>query len=317
MGVHGGLMNQEMISALSGLRQLGLGDLQAYKDAITQVNRICWQQYFPFLYFRYVMSRSEDLLITEVDGSVCIFYKLNHDNKTPKLYLFFLPIPMNEHALNLCLERVRAFNNSKRAVIYWVDEEEIGKLENLEGDMRAIPLEKEYIYDPKIYRSLSGGEKREMRKNLNKVSARGDVEVRAFEEGDIKDCIALMDEWAVIQQDKYEGQVSPRGYAKRCVRSSTLFDKKDLFGQVVLVGGKIRSVGFAGEIRTGLANLFVTYSDHNIHGLSRFQIYTLMLELAGYDLVNYGPASTPSLKYAKESLCPVSKNGLYRVHVTK
>ena len=310
-------MNKELTSALSGLRQLGMGDLQAYKEAIARVNRICWQQYFPFLYFRYVMSRREDLLITEVNGSVCIFYKQNQLNKEPKLYLFFLPIPMNEQALNFCLERVRSFNNSKRAVIWWVDEEDIGKLEYMGSDFRAIPLEREYIYDPQIYRSLSGGEKHQLRKSLNRIKARNDVEVRAFEEGDIKDCIALMDEWAVIQEDKYDGKVSPRDYAKTCVRSSTFFDKKDLFGQVVLVEGIIRSVGFAGEIRTGLANLFITYSDHNINGLNKFLIYHLMLELEGYDLVNSAYATTPGLKYAKESLCPVSTHGMYRVHVTQ
>jgi hypothetical protein len=278
--ISGGFMKQELTGALSGLRRLELVDLQLYKDALNQVNRICWHQYFPYLYFRY-----EDLLI--------------------------------EHALNLCLERVRAYKNSKKAVIYRVDEKDIGKLENLEADVRTIPLEKDYIYDPKIYRSLAGGEKYVLRRNLKKIMARDDVEVRAFEEGDIKDCLALMNEWAVTQEDKYDGHVAPRGFAKRCVRHSTLFDKKDLFGQVVLVGGKIRSVGFAGEIRTGLANLFITYSDHNISGLSRFQVYHLLLELEGYDLANYAYATTPGLIYAKESLCPVSKHAMYRVHVIK
>jgi hypothetical protein len=305
-------MDHEFTGALSGLRRLDLDDLKSYKDALNQVHRICWHQYFPYLYFRY-----RDLLISEVDGSVCIFYKLSQNNEAPKLCLYFLPMPMNEHVLNICLERVRTFNNSKRAVIYRVDEEDIGKIENLEADVHATPLWKEYIYDPKIYRSLSGGEKHRLRKSLNRIRARGDVEVRAFEEGDIKDCIALMDEWAVIQQDKYVGRVSPAGFARRCVRSSTLFEKKDLFGLVVLVGGKIRSVGFAGEIRTGLANLFITYSDHNINDLNRFQIYHLLLELEGYELVNSAYATTPGLEYAKESLCPVSKHGIYRVQVTK
>jgi len=59
---------------------------------------------------------------------------------------------------------VREFNKSKKAVIYWVDEEDIGKLSNLGGDVRAVPLEREYIYDPRIYRSLSGKEKHHIRK---------------------------------------------------------------------------------------------------------------------------------------------------------
>jgi hypothetical protein len=310
-------MDQEFTGALSGLRRLELGDLQTYKKALNQSNRICWQQYFPFLYFRYVLSRKDNLLISEMDGSVCIFLLTESTNGEPRLYLFFLPMPVNEHALHLSLERVREFNKSKKAVIYWVDEEDIGKLENLGGDVRAVPLDREYIYDPRSYLSLSGGEKHHIRKSLNRMRSMGDVEVRDFAEGDIDDCIALMDQWAVSQKDKYDGQVSPRGYAKRCVRLSARFDKKDLFGKVVLVGGKIRSVGFAGEIRKGLANLFVAYSDHHIKELSRFQIYQLLLELEDCELANSAYATTPGLKYAKESLCPVLKHRMFRVHAIK
>jgi hypothetical protein len=263
-----------------------------------------------------VLSRKDNLLISEVDGSVCIFLLTTSINGAPRLYLFFLPMPMNAQALQLGLERVREFNQSKKAVIYWVDEEDIGIIENLKADTRAKLLEREYIYDPRSYRSLAGGEKHHIRKSLNRMRARDDVEVRDFEERDIEECIVLMDEWAVSQQGKYDGQVSPRGYAKRCVRWSARFDKKDLFGKVVLIGGKIRSVGFAGEIRTGLANLFVAYSDHHIKELNRFQIYHLLLELEGCGLANSAYATTPGLKYAKESLCPVFKHGMFRVRVT-
>ena len=126
-------MDQEFTGALSGLRRLELGDLKSYKDALNQVNRICWQQYFPFLYFRYVLSRKDEMLISKVNGSVCIFLQTKSINGAPRLYLFFLPIPMNDQALELCLERVREFNKSKKAVIYWVDEEDLGKDRELEG----------------------------------------------------------------------------------------------------------------------------------------------------------------------------------------
>lgn len=303
-------MKQELTGALSGLRKLDLSDIKLYKDALNQAKRICWQQYFPFLHFRH-----NDLLISDENGSICIFFMLTRQDRAPKLYLYFLPMPMNEHALKLCLERVRDFNNNKRAEIYWVDEEDIGMLQYLEPNSRAIPLASEYIYDPKTYLSLSGRRKHEIRQDIKRIMDRGDVEVRPFEEGDINDCLTLMNEWAVIQQDKYDGRVLPRGYARRCVRFSTLFDKKDLFGQVILVEGKIRAVGFAGEIRTGLANLFITYSDHNINGLNRFLNYHLLLKLDSYDLVNSAYATTPGLQYAKESLCPVFKHGMYRVHM--
>ena len=304
-------MAEGFTGALSGLRPLALSDLQRYKDALNQANRICWQQYFPYLHFRYA-----DLLFTEIDGSFCLFHELPRVDRPPKLCLYFLPIPMNPHALKLCLERVRAFNNQKRAEICWVDEEDIGMLQKLEAQLQVIAKEEEYVYDPKAYRSLSGSRKYEIRQDVKRIMKRGDVEVRPFEKSDIQDCISLMDEWAVLQQDKYDGRVSPRGFARRCVRQSTLFDQKDLFGQVVLVEGKIRSVAFAGEIREGLASLFIGYSDHKINGLNRFQNYHLMLRLEAYDLVNSAYATTPGLKYAKESFCPILKHTLYRVHVT-
>lgn len=302
---------EECTGALSGLRSLALGDLRRYKDALNQAKRLCWQQYFPYLHFRYA-----DLLCTEIDGSFCLFYKLPRVDTTSRLYLYFLPIPMNPRALRLCLERVRTFNNHRRAGICWVDEEDLGMLQKLDARVQIIPLEKEYIYDPKTYRSLAGSRKYEIRQDVKRIMNRGDVEVRPFEKNDIQECIALMDEWAVIQRDKYDGRVSPRGFARRCVRQSTLFDQRDLFGQVILVGGKIRSVAFAGEIREGLASLFVGYSDHRINGLNRFQNYHLMLRLEAFDLVNSAYATTPGLKYAKESFCPILKHGLYRVHVT-
>jgi hypothetical protein len=305
-------MEKERTDVLHGLRPLQLSDLQRYKDALNQVKRMCWQQYFPYLYFRY-----EDLLISESEGSICLFYKLNRPDKTTKLYLYFLPMPANTVTLEQCLERVRNFNNNKRAEIYWVDEEDIALLKSLKDNVRAVPLASEYIYDPKTYRSLSGRKKHEIRHDIKRIMARGDVQVREFREKDIKDCIVLMDEWAVIQQDKYDGKVSPRGFAKRCVRHSTLFEKKDLFGQVVLLNGKICAVAFAGEIRKGLANFFIGYADHRINGLGRFQKYHLMLKLDEYDLVNSAYATTPGLQFAKESFCPIAKHGLYRVHVTK
>lgn len=308
-------MNQELTGALSGLRRLELADLNIYKNAINQTARMCWQQYFPFLYFYYVVNGNDNLLISEVDGSVCIFLLKRDEGGKPKLFLYFLPMPMNERVLKACLERVRDFNNARRAVIYWVDEEEIGVFEKLEGSARAILInDREYIYDPKIYHSLSGKGTRNLRRNLDKIFTRDDVEVRAFEERDIEDCLGLMDEWAVIQQDKYE-QIAYQRYTHNCVKSSGHFDKNELFGKVVLVGGKIRSFGFAGEIRAGLANLFISYSDHNIKGLNQFLTYRLMLDMESYDLVNSARADTPGLKFAKEALCPVATHGVSRVHV--
>jgi hypothetical protein len=307
------VVNLESTGALEGLRRLELGDLPAYKAALNQTNRTCWQQYFPFLYFYYVLDGSDELLISEVRGTICIF-RLSRKSGQPQLCLYFLPMPMDERVLQECLERVRVFNSSKGALIYWVDEKDIGLLGNLGASVRANPLEREYLYDPRVYRSLSGKKTRELRKNLDRVRDRNNVEVRAFGEADVEDCLALMDEWALIQQDKYE-RIAYQRYTRNCIKLHAHFSKQDLSGKVVLVEGKIRSFGFAGEIRAGLANLFITYSDHNIKGLNKFLIYNMMLDMQGYSLINSAKADTPGLRYAKESLFPVAMHGMYRAYV--
>lgn len=296
---------------MQGLRSLELSDLQLYKNALDQAGRLGWHQYFPYLHFRY-----GDLLIGEELGTVCIFRKVNRVNGTVKLQLYFLPMPMNEVVLNRCLERIRTFNRQKRAEICRVDEQDLENLAYFGDSLQSFPLEKEYVYSPRSYHSLAGPKNQKLRQDIKRITARNDVEVREFTEEDKKECITLMDEWAVMQQDKYPGQVSARGFARRCVRNSTLFGKRDVFGLVVLIAGRIRSVGFAGEIRQGLANLFITYSDHSYFGLNRFLFYQLMLRLDDYDLVNYAGASTPGLEFAKESLRPRIRHGMYRVIVS-
>ena len=62
----------------------------------------------------------------------------------------------------------------------------------------------EYIYDPKFYRTLAGQKARDLAHNLNRVKKRDDVEVRSYAVADETDCLALLDEWWEMQQDKYE-----------------------------------------------------------------------------------------------------------------
>lgn len=303
----------EQTGALSGLRRISRDDLVNYRQALDQTSRICWQQYFPFLYFYYGMSETQDLLIGEIDGSICTF-RLDRRGEKPQLCVYFLPMPMNDAVLRRCLERVREFNGSERVMIYWVDAEDIGLLSGLWQPLRVFPIAQEYLYDPKIYRALSGKKMRELRHNLNRIASRNDVEVRPYAPGDVAACEALLDEWTLQQRGKYD-HISYRRYTTNCLRHTDLFAPPDLFGKVVLIGGKLRSFGFAGEIRRGLANLFITYSDARINGLNRFLIRQFMLDLEACDLVNSAMADTPGLVAAKESLCPVAKHGMYRVHV--
>lgn len=296
-------------SVLSGLRSLSLGDLATYKAAINQSQRICWQHYFPFL-FLFSRKDHSEFLIAEEGGSVCIYW-LSQAESGPRLHLFLLPMPMNVAVLKSCLDRCRAFNRSKRASVRLVDAADVGVASSLEG-ASAAPVCSEYLYDPSFYRSLAGHKARNLAHNLNRVKKRDDVEVRYYASGDAPDCLALLDEWWGMQQGKYE-DIHYQRYTRACLKMATQFDRTDLFGKVILVGGKIRSFGFAGEIREGMSNLFITYSDHNIKGLNYFLYYQLLQDLQGYGLANASRADTPGGAFAKEALCPVSMHEVYKI----
>ncbi len=299
-------------SALFGLRSISLDDLTHYKAALNQSQRVCWQHFFPFLYLFSRRDHSE-FLISEESGSVCIYW-LSQEGAGPKLHLFLLPVPMNVAVLKNCLDRCRDFNHSKSATVRMVDEEDIGVVSSLEG-ASAVPVCSEYIYDPKFYRSLSGGKTRNLRHNLTRIETRGDVAVRPYEAADAADCLALLDKWWEMQKEKHE-IFNFRRYTMACLKNASQFDQTDLFGKVILVDGKIRSFGFAGEIRAGLGNLFITYSDHNVKGLNYFLNYQLLQDMEGYESANASRADTPGVKFAKEALCPVSMHEIYRIHQT-
>ncbi|MDP2829179.1 MAG: phosphatidylglycerol lysyltransferase domain-containing protein [Sulfuricellaceae bacterium] len=297
-------------SALSGLRSLSLDDLTRYKAVVNQSQRICWQHYFPFLFFASRKDNNE-FLISEESGSVCIYW-LRQEDVGPRLHLFLLPMPMNVAVLKSSLARCRDFNHSKRATVRLVDEEDIGVGASIEGASMVLMCS-EYLYDPKFYRSMSGGKTRELRHNLAKVSALGDVEVRPYAPEDAAACLILLDEWWELQKSKHEAFSYGR-YTKTCLKRAAEFDPSDLFGKVVLVNGNIRSFGFAGEMRKGLGNLFITYSDHTIKGLHHFLICRLLANMEGCELVNSSRADTAGVQHAKEALSPISMHQVYRIH---
>lgn len=297
-------------NALSGLRSLSLDDLARYKAVLNESRRICWQHYFPFLLLFSRKDHSE-FLIAEESGSICIYW-LSQEKTGPKLHLFLLPMPMDTAVLKACLDRCRDFNGSKGAVIRLVDEADIGVVSCLAGAKTLLKCS-EYLYDPRFYHSVPGGKKTvNLRYSIRQIEAMGDMEVRPYVEADAAACLALLDEWWELQKGKHECLHYAR-YTRACLKQAAEFDSRDLFGKVILLNGKVRSFGFAGEMREGLANLFVGYSDHTIKGLNYYMVYQLMRELDGCILANSGKADTPGVQFAKESLCPVSMHNVYRI----
>ena len=298
--------------AMSGLRRLSLDDLPRYKAAFGRERRNAWQHYFPFLYLFSVTGKSEYILISEEGGSLCI-YRRNITPGGPKLLLASLPMPMNLAVLEGCLARILEHNQGQAATINWVDEEDLGILNGL-GGITATPYEPDYLFAPEIYQNLNGGKTSNLRKNLSRFRAQNDFELRAYTQDDLADCLALLDEWAVLQKDKHDKILYQR-YTRDCLKFAGRFEGRDLFGKVVLIDGKTRSFGFGGEMRPGLGNLFLAYSDHRIKGLNYFLKTQLMLAMEDCVLVNDSRAGTPGLKYAKESLCPAAMHKVYRVKI--
>ncbi len=297
-------------NTLIGLRRLSMEDLSRYKAALEQSGGMSWPQYFPFLYLYEATAKTEEFLIGEESGSLCI-YRRNLTAKGPMLYLAFLPMPMNMAVLESCLARIREHNNSPDAMIYWVGEEELASISSLRNT-KATPLHQEYIYAPENFRSLRGNKKSNFRKNVSLIQMRDDVEWRPYTTDDLAECLMLMDEWAELQKEKHEKVLYQR-YSHNCLKFAHHFESRDLFGQVFLVGEKIRAFGFGGEMRPGIANVFVGYADHRITGLHQFMYYQLLLAMDGYELANAGHADTPGIQFAKDHMRPVSMHGIYRV----
>jgi hypothetical protein len=305
-------MNQKFAGALSGLRELKLRDLQAYKNALGQTNRLCWQQYFPFMYC-FSQNPTRKILIGEEDGSICVYLLMKEDGRY-KLFLYFLPMPMSISALRLAVQRAKDFNSSNNAVIFWVDAENLGIFDNIPSN-KIIPLDHEYLYSPCTFKSMEGSKFKNFRYNLSRIRARDDIEIRPYNIGDADACLRVISDWTDVQSSKYE-YIRGHDYTSECLWIAPQFNPRDLFGLVVLVDGEIRSFGFGGEMRPGLGNIFITKSDHRIKGINYFLRHHLVLAMDECEWVNDSTANGAGVQYAKESCCPVSMHSMFRVHLS-
>lgn len=253
------------------------------------------------------------ILIGEEDGSICVYLLMKEEGRF-KLFLYFLPMPMSTSALRLAVQRVKDFNFSKNAVIFWVDAENLGIFDSI-PTKKIITLDQEYIYSPATFKSMEGSKFKNFRYNLSRIRARDDIQIRPYNIDDADACLRVLSDWTELQSSKYEN-IRGHDYTQECLRLAPQFNSRDLFGLVVLVGGEIRSFGFGGEMRPGLGNIFITKSDHRIKGLNYFLRYHLVLTMDGCELVNDSTANGAGVQYAKESCCPVSMHSMFRIHLS-
>lgn len=299
-------------SALSELTLLDRHDLPRYKAAINQTRQTVWQSYFPFLYFL-GQSGNTTFLIGEDSGSICT-YRLRRQDDKSDLCLFMLPMPFQPAVLERCMQRVRQHNGQAKASIFRIDAEDLGLFKD-RPYTRIVSCPEEYIYAPAHYKDLSGGKNGNLRRNVNKFERRDDIEVADYRIDDQNECLAVIEQWNTMQQGKY-GKLLYQGYTINCLKQYEQFPRSDLFGKVIRIGGEIRSFGFAGEMRNGLGNLFITKSDLRINGLNKYLNYCLLQAMEHLELVNASNAGdTPGLVFAKQELGPVALHPLYQVYV--
>jgi len=296
--------------ALAGLRRLELADMPDYKRRLAdEPQRMAWQYYFPFLYLFSLTARSEAFLLAEDSGSLCV-YRHNWTSRGWRLHLAFLPMPMQMDVLKRCIERARDYNRGEGVSIHWVDAEDADLVRGLAGFTVQL-AQTDYIMSARRLDALEGHEFAKLRKNLARFQREVSHELRPYRQADEAGCLAVLDEWIHSQGEKYDRILYER-YTRDCLRHAHLFDQDDLAGQVVLVDGSIRSFGFAGAIRPGLANEFIAYSDNRIKGLNYFLKYKLFTSMARHDLVNSGRADSPGIEFAKDLYCPVRMHETFR-----
>ncbi len=292
---------QRDTTALAGLRPLTLDDLPRYRAAIDATQRTTWQHYFPFIYFL-GQTKGNQFLVGEDSGSFCL-YHLRKKQGEDQLALFLLPMPMQQDVLERCIERIKTFNCGSEASLFRVDAEDAAVLRD-RPHTRIVPCPEEYIYAPANYLDLSGNKKRNLRRAIQSIQQRNDLEVLDYQACHAAECRQVLDQWAAVQSEKYDG-VLYRGFTQGCLDQYEQFSRRDLFGKVIRLDGKICSFGFAGEMRQGMGNLFITYSDLRIEGLNKFLNYCLLRDMEHLAFANASHAGdTPGLAFAKQALGP-------------
>lgn len=301
----------DVSSVLGGLSRLELSDLGRYRQAIDQTQRTTWQHYFPFIYLL-GQSGHTQFLVEEDSGSFCIYRLQEHKGKQ-ELSLFLLPMPFQPAVLERCIERIKAFNRADRASLFRVDASDVEQFRTRKNT-RIASCPEEYVYAPANYLDLSGKAKKKLRHAININLKRDDLEVADYLPADADECKRLLEVWGRLQREKY-GKVLYSSFTLACLDQYDRFPRTDLFGKVVKLNGQICSFGFAGEMRRGMGNLFIGYSDLRVPGLNRFSIYCRLREMEHLDFANASHAGdAPGLAVAKQALVPAFMHRPYQVY---
>jgi hypothetical protein len=289
--------------ALAGLEIADASHLSRFKRAVDAGQQTGWSYYFPYVLARNRSKRSASLLV-EDEGSICVF--LWRQRKAgPKLDVLLAPMPMNAAVLRRCLERANEFNGDRSARIMRIDEKDRDAVSSLE-QLRIKERGEQYLYSPKAYENLSGGKFRTLRRMVARVESGPKVEVLPYAAHHAAGCRELLDRWSERHREDHGTGGGVR--LSRCaIDLAQTLPETDLFGEIVLVEGRLSAFAFGGEIRPGVACFFDAKSDIEVSGLSYFHRYRFLSKLHEFDMVNDGSnVGRDGLAQLKESLRPIA-----------
>lgn len=299
----------KMEGALEGLRPLDVGDLSRYKRAVEDGEQMGWGYYFPYLLSRCRPDRSM-VLIGEERGSLCIYLWRRREGR-PRMDLLLAPAPMDVAVLDEGLERANEFNGDFSARVLRVDEKDADSVSRGAG-LRVRLRKEQYLYSPQAFTDIGGRRFRTMRRNVDQVRRRSDIEVLPYSSEHLSGCRALLGSWGE-QHRSAHGGAGGVGTSSRAIDLIERFSEMNVRGEVVLVDGRLSAYAFGGEIRPGVGCFFDAKSASDVPGLSYFHRWSFLSKLLEFEIVNDGSdVGRSGLGQLKDSLRPVAMHGEYR-----
>lgn len=298
----------ELRGALAGLKLLDAADFDRYRDALDVGRPMGWSYYFPLLLTKNKPGRSA-LLWEDHDGSICLYRWLLRDSR-PRLDLYAAPLPMSPSKLERCFERINEFNGDRSGRCSRIDTRDAEMLSGLPR-VRIAKRKSHYLFAPANYTAIAGKKYHTVRRNVQYIEKLKDVEVRPIRSSDAESCHDLLRRWRTAHRAQHR-RAGGFGSSKRAIDLVGVLPERSLRGEVVVIDGRLAAFSLGGELRPGLGCSFERKCDNAFRGLSYFQLRSLLLSLAEYELVNDGSdAGRPGLRQLKDSFRPVAMHVEY------
>ncbi|MBK5941223.1 phosphatidylglycerol lysyltransferase domain-containing protein [Halochromatium roseum] len=270
---------------LSDLRPLQLTDLPRFKQAVIAGQQRGWNFYFPYLLFVRLGSQSARYLWEERNGSLCVF-RHQYARKN-RLDLAFPPFPYQESALLGALERSTDFNQSDNSRIYFIDEQDMPQLRQL-NLFRLTKRNPQYLFSPKALSSLAGPQFQNLRRKISLASRRMEIDIQPYGPEYAAQCRQLLNDWERQKEKQSDSVFFQRRYALNAFHFAPQLDNRDLNGFVYLVNQQVRALTFGGEIRPNVGCLLLSIADPSNADLGYFIRQHFISTMQDYEIVNDG-----------------------------